>query len=167
MLFDFWDKYMDEVDVSWSSIPTEFNLNDRKKVVLKKGKNTVNVVDWVDLKNRLTNQIEDGYLKVEKPDIESRAVEGYKQGLWDDFSSRGVASIQMLLEEDGFKSRYVNSQAKEWLYEQGEKRESFRDSRELDSLDVAKKSLTSSRVANIVAALAVIIALFSLSHNWH
>ena len=81
------------------------------------------------------------------------------------FERDGIAKVKASIESQNFGSEYKRTMALEWLNGQSENREISREKREEDSLGISRKALCSSRLANFIAVIAVLIVLFSLFYK--
>ncbi|NJA06671.1 hypothetical protein HC024_13205 [Methylococcaceae bacterium WWC4] len=124
------------------------------------GETDVNISIWLKLKKELNQFIENNSIYVDQKE-ELLAIEAFKTEQFSYFKSKGVPAIRASVEHgelEGFPLIF----ATEWLESKTEVREDLRDSREAESLSISRKALFNSKCANIIAFIAIVIAIIGI-----
>lgn len=135
-------------------------LNGSKSKI-KVGETDIDILIWLKIKKELKQFIDNKSIYVE-PEDELRAINEFRTEQFSHYRSIGVPAVRASVEY-GDLEEFQLQLAKEWLEVNTEAREDLRDSREAQNLSISRKALYNSKCANVIAAIAIIIAVIGMA----
>ncbi|MDF3126799.1 hypothetical protein [Rheinheimera sp. 1928-s] len=130
-------------------------------IVLKEGDNLVRIDHWLIIRDSMKKKISGGFVSVDLNE-ENRAIESYKQKCFSEFELLGIPSVKVSSEKGDLSKGVKHLLALEWLTSKEASREGNRDSREIESLSIAKSALKVSKWSIALSIItAVIVAIIT------
>ncbi len=141
--------------------PTDYTLHGAP-ITLVKGDNLVSIEHWLLIRGLMKNKIANGFVLVDQ-DKEARAIELYKQECFSEFDLYGISSVKVSSEKGDLSKGIKHLFALEWLESKENSREESRDSREIESLLIARSALKVSKWSISLSIItAVVVAILSV-----
>ncbi|NLU35149.1 MAG: hypothetical protein GXX07_09280 [Wolinella succinogenes] len=130
-------------------------------IVLQEGDNLVRIDHWLIIKDLMKKKISRGFVSVDLNE-ESRAIESYKQKCFLEFELLGIPSVKVSSEKGDLSTGVKHLLALEWLMSKEALREENRDSREIESISIARSALKVSKWSIVLSIItAVVVAIIT------
>ncbi|WP_332401731.1 hypothetical protein [Vibrio metschnikovii] len=135
--------------------PTDFKLHG-VPVVLKEGENSIPIEHWLVIKKLVEKKITAGYISIDR-DEELRVTELFKKECFTEFDKIGFSRVESSTVNGELSEGIKRSFAIEWLVAKSESRKQSRDKREVESIEVARKSNTIAICSIVVGTIMALL----------
>lgn len=141
--------------------PNSFELHG-VPVVLSEGDNAVKIEHWLVIKkiSGVERKISRGFVSVDKNE-EFRATESFQKECFSEFEVLGIPEVKISSQKGKLSKGVKHSLALKWLSLKEESREESRDTREIETLSIARTDLKTSKCGIVVSAIIALVAIFT------
>lgn len=133
------------------------------EVTISNGENVLDIHQWMALKMHSSTQrkIQKGFIYVKDESEEVKALEGFKNHLCELLFVDGYSLVKKNLESNDYKD-YERVFVEEWLARKDDAAIENKESREIDSLRIAKSSKNIALFSAVAACVAIVISVVGL-----